>query len=166
MHCLLLWTHTCIWHTMVACRWITSVSAGYSSRKIRRSGKKMADAIPWRGIDHIDGTVFLPALQNDTDSRTNTVWISRSTIPGNTRTLYSLSCPLQAAEISSTQPSLSGLWKNLPVWPACPPGLPEPLSLAVLKYCTFHKNPHYLTQYICQYKNICIPFTHQSCTST
>ncbi len=47
-----------------------------------------------------------------------------------------------------------------------PDRLPEPLSLAVLKYCTFHKNPHYLTQYICQYKNICIPFTHQSCTST
>ena len=47
-----------------------------------------------------------------------------------------------------------------------PDRLPEPLSLAVLKYCTVHKNPHYLTQYICQYKNICIPFTHQSCTST
>lgn len=40
--------------------------------------------------------------------------ISRSPILGNTRTLYSLSCTLPAAEISSTQPSLSGLWKNLP----------------------------------------------------
>lgn len=105
--------HFCIWHTMVTCRWIASVSTRYLAWKIWWISRKMADAIPWRGIDHINGTVFLPTLQSSTNGRTNTVWISRSPILGNTRTLYSLSCTLPAAEISSTQSSLSGLWKNL-----------------------------------------------------
>ena len=108
-----LWTHAYIRHAMVACRWIASIPTGHSSREIRRSGKKMADTISWRDVDHINSLVFLPALQSDTDGRAATAWIPTNIILGTIHTLYSLLCTLPIAGISPARPSLSGLRKNL-----------------------------------------------------